>query len=350
MSRDTTLPDPPLLQVALPNGRVPQIPRTLAILPVRKIVCFPASSSRSPSTIPARGNCSRNPCRKNASSHLHPQTGIRRPGRACVDSATSAWPRRCSNSAARTTTRSRPPSASSRASRKKKKSPPSPSCARRSGCSSPVGPEKHRPHLGQALVQELRDHALQYVKATPDLPPSTAGLVESLEDPGQLPTSSPRACPSPARRNRDLLERSTCRGGRGRCSCSFPTSWRSAGSARRSYRDVAAHFTAAQRRSYLREQVRTIQKELGEDGTELQAAELRGRLQARAAPEAVMLQADRELRRLARLAAEQQRIVARRHLCRAPRRVAVGKIDRGQPRPRPRAADPRHATTMTWTR
>src|SRR3954469_24263699 len=40
MSRETRLPDP-LLQLALPNGRVPKVPATLAILPVRKIVLFP---------------------------------------------------------------------------------------------------------------------------------------------------------------------------------------------------------------------------------------------------------------------------------------------------------------------
>ena len=35
-------------------------------------------------------------------------------------------------------------------------------------------------------MQELRDHARQYVQATPELPAPTAGLVRSLEDPGQL--------------------------------------------------------------------------------------------------------------------------------------------------------------------
>src|SRR5690606_4513341 len=68
-------------------------------------------------------------------------------------------------------------------------------------------------------------------------------------------------------------------------------------------RDVASRFSDAQRRAYLREQVRTIQKELGEDedGTEQQIEGLRKRLEEAGAPEAVMEQANRDLRRLSHI-------------------------------------------------
>tara|TARA_R110002096_G_scaffold292704_7_gene487158 strand:- start:418 stop:2826 length:2409 start_codon:yes stop_codon:yes gene_type:complete len=63
--------------------------------------------------------------------------------------------------------------------------------------------------------------------------------------------------------------------------------------------DVEDEFSDAQRRAYLREQLRAIQKELGEgDGSEEQAEELRDRIEAAGLPEAVMVQAKRELKRL----------------------------------------------------
>ncbi len=63
--------------------------------------------------------------------------------------------------------------------------------------------------------------------------------------------------------------------------------------------DVETEFTDAQRRAYLREQLRAIQRELGEgDGTEEQVDDLRGRLEEAGLPEDVMEQAERELKRL----------------------------------------------------
>ena len=64
--------------------------------------------------------------------------------------------------------------------------------------------------------------------------------------------------------------------------------------------DVQSQFTDAQRRAYLREQVKAIQKELGEgdSGAEEQMAQLRQKLEAAQPPEEVMKQAERELKRL----------------------------------------------------
>lgn len=63
--------------------------------------------------------------------------------------------------------------------------------------------------------------------------------------------------------------------------------------------DVEDEFSDAQRRAYLREQLRAIQRELGEgDGTDEQAEELRDRLDAANLPEVAMEQAERELKRL----------------------------------------------------
>src|SRR5437870_3215755 len=65
-------------------------------------------------------------------------------------------------------------------------------------------------------------------------------------------------------------------------------------------RDVASQFSDAQRRAYLRSQIKAIQRELGEaeGGSEEQAQQLRKRLEEANPPEAVMKQAERELKRL----------------------------------------------------
>ncbi len=68
-------------------------------------------------------------------------------------------------------------------------------------------------------------------------------------------------------------------------------------------KDVSSSFSDQQRKAYLREQLRAIQKELGEgeEGVEQQIAELRQRLTAAKPPQAVLEQAERELRRLSHL-------------------------------------------------
>src|SRR5213083_906899 len=65
-------------------------------------------------------------------------------------------------------------------------------------------------------------------------------------------------------------------------------------------KDVASQFSDAQRRAYLRSQIRAIQHELGEAeaGSEEQAQQLRKRLEEAKPPEEVMKQAERELKRL----------------------------------------------------
>jgi len=163
-----------------------------------------------------------------------------------------------------------------------------------------TGPEQDD-NAWRAVVQELRDHALQYVKVAPDLPASTASLVRSLEDPGQLADFVAASLPLATAQKQDLLETLDIPR-RVRAVLVLVSDQLEIVQLRQKIdRDVAAHFTDVQRRAVLREQLRTIQKELGEDGVEHQAAELRSRLAAAHPPEAVRAHADRELRRLTRL-------------------------------------------------
>lgn len=163
-----------------------------------------------------------------------------------------------------------------------------------------TGPEQDD-KTWRAVVQELRDHALQYVKAAPDLPSSTLGLVRSLEDAGQLADFVAASLPLAAAQKQDLLEILDVPR-RVRAVLVLVSDQLEIIQLRQKIdKDVAAHFTDVQRRAFLNEQLRTIQKELGEDGVEHQAGELRNRLAAAHAPESVRLHADRELRRLTRL-------------------------------------------------
>src|SRR5689334_14916569 len=65
-------------------------------------------------------------------------------------------------------------------------------------------------------------------------------------------------------------------------------------------KDVASQFSDAQRRAYLRSQIKAIQHELGEGetGSEEQVTQLRERLEKAKPPPEVMTQAERELKRL----------------------------------------------------
>lgn len=66
--------------------------------------------------------------------------------------------------------------------------------------------------------------------------------------------------------------------------------------------DVKTEFTEAQRRAFLREQLRAIQKELGEDdGNDSKVADLENKIAEAKLPETAQKQADRELRRLQQL-------------------------------------------------
>ena len=165
---------------------------------------------------------------------------------------------------------------------------------------APVGPAQDD-NAWRAVVQELRDHARQYVQATPELPAPTAGLVRSLEDPGQLADLMAASLPLSTGQKQDLLEQLDVPR-RVRAVLVFLSDQLEIARLRRKIdEDVAAHFTATQRRAFLREQLNTIRKELGEEGFEQQANELRRHIEAAHVPPAVLDYAGRELHRLPRL-------------------------------------------------
>jgi ATP-dependent Lon protease len=300
MSTDLSLPDRPRTHSTAPFGESSVIPPALAILPVRKIVLFPGLVVTLTIDDPAARQLFEESLPKEKIIGIF----TRKPGQA-EDKSISGLTR--VGVAAQVMKLNREDNGTLKATvsvlaRIAIRQPvvSVPFLRAEVETLQPVGPEKDD-NAWQAVVQELRDHALQYVKVTPDLPSATGGLVRTLEDPGQLADLLAASLPLATNQKQDLLE-----------TLDVPRRVRAvlvlvsdqleiARLRQKIDEDVAAHFSATQRRAVLREQLRTIQKELGEDGFEQQATELRKRLEAAKPPPNVLEHAERELRRLPRL-------------------------------------------------
>jgi ATP-dependent Lon protease len=155
----------------------------------------------------------------------------------------------------------------------------------------------------QATVQQLRQSALRLIELTPDVPEQARAVVQNLEDPGRLADLIASSLNLDTAQKQDLLEEldvvKRVRAVLLRVSAQLEI----AQLQQKIQQDIASQLNDAQRRAYLREQVKAIQRELGEgeEGTEQQVADLRKRLEDAQLPQAAMEQAERELRRLSHL-------------------------------------------------
>jgi ATP-dependent Lon protease len=155
----------------------------------------------------------------------------------------------------------------------------------------------------QATVQQLRQSSIDLVQLMPDVPESVRAAIQGIEDPGQLADLIGSGLNLDQAQKQGLLEEldvvKRIRAVLLRVSAELEIGQLQ----QKIQKDVASQFNDAQRRAYLREQVKVIQKELGEneDGVQEQVAELRKRLAEAGPPPDVMEQAERELRRLGNL-------------------------------------------------
>ncbi len=195
----------------------------------------------------------------------------------------------------------------------------------------------------EATVRNLRETAIELVQANPEAPEEVRAVILNITDPGHLADliagnfSIPSAEKQEllevldiARRVRLLQERLTAQLEIVRLQ-------------QKLHKDVSSQFTDMQRRAYLREQVKAIQRELGEGepGVEEQVEQLRQKIEAAAPPAGVMEQVQRELKRLTYVppASPEYSIIVT--YLEDDRRAAVEQADGGRPRPRPRAEGPR---------
>jgi ATP-dependent Lon protease len=155
----------------------------------------------------------------------------------------------------------------------------------------------------QATVQQLRQTAIQLIELMPGVPEQARAAVQAIEDPGQLADLIGSGLNVDTAQKQDLLEELDVVKRVRAVLVHVSAQLEIARLQQKIQQDVASQFSDAQRRAYLHEQVKAIQKELGvnEDGADEQVADLRKRLDEAAPPAEVKDHAERELRRLSHL-------------------------------------------------
>jgi len=152
----------------------------------------------------------------------------------------------------------------------------------------------------EAAVSNLRQSASELLSLTPDVPEQARGVIDNIPDPGDLADFLAVNLDADAADKQKILDQLDVRKRVDAVSQAIGGQLELARIQQKLRDDVQSQFTDAQRRAYLREQVKAIQKELGEDGdgSSQQVDELRQKLEETKPPEEVMEVADRELKRL----------------------------------------------------
>jgi ATP-dependent Lon protease len=152
----------------------------------------------------------------------------------------------------------------------------------------------------EAAFRNLRDAAARLFELTPDAPEGIAGLIRQLENAEQLTDFLAVNLDIDVAQKQALLEELDVAKRLQATQTHVSAQLEIAQIQQRLQNDVKSQFSDAQRKAYLRSQLKAIQQELGE-GTasgEDQAQQLRVRLEEAKPPAEVMAAADRELKRL----------------------------------------------------
>jgi ATP-dependent Lon protease len=164
--------------------------------------------------------------------------------------------------------------------------------------------ESQRPDAGnkkfQAAVNNLRESATRLIGLTPDLPDEAKGFLNNIEDPELLADVLASNLNIDLSQKQDVLEELDLMKRIRAVQLRLSAQLEIAELQQRLREDVQTQFTDAQRRAYLRGQIKAIQRELGEEeeGTDQQAEELRKRIEEAKPPAEVMVHVERELKRL----------------------------------------------------
>jgi ATP-dependent Lon protease len=152
----------------------------------------------------------------------------------------------------------------------------------------------------QAEVNNLRDSAVRLMELTPDSPDGAANIIRNLEGPEQLADFLAPNLDIPLGQKQAILEELDILKRVRAVQTGISAQVEIAQIQQRLQEDVQSQFGDAQRKAYLRGQLKAIQRELGEGdaGADEQVAQLRTRLEEAKPPVDVMAQAERELKRL----------------------------------------------------
>ena len=152
----------------------------------------------------------------------------------------------------------------------------------------------------EATFRNLRDSAARLFELAPDAPEQARLMVFNIENAEQLADFLAPNLNVDVAQKQAILEELDVEKRVRAVQKQISAQLEIAEIQERLQKDVASQFSDAQRRAYLRSQIKAIQHELGEaeGGSEEQAQQLRKRLEEAKPPEAVMKQAERELKRL----------------------------------------------------
>ncbi|PYI96070.1 MAG: endopeptidase La [Verrucomicrobia bacterium] len=152
----------------------------------------------------------------------------------------------------------------------------------------------------EATFRNLRDSAAKLFELTPDAPEQVRLMILNIDNAEQLADFLASNLNIDVAEKQAILEELDVEKRVHAVQQHVSAQLEIAEIQQRLQRDVASQFSDAQRRAYLRSQIKAIQRELGEAeaGSEEQAQQLRKRLEEANPPEAVMKQGERELKRL----------------------------------------------------
>ena len=151
----------------------------------------------------------------------------------------------------------------------------------------------------KATLRNLRESAQKFIETNPNIPDEATEALNGIDSPSILTDFLATNLSLDLSQKQSLLEETRVSKRADTVQHILNNQLHIAELQQKLRDDVEDEFSDAQRRAYLREQQRAIQRELGEgDGTEEQSDDLRERLEAADLPEVVMEAAERELKRL----------------------------------------------------
>jgi len=151
----------------------------------------------------------------------------------------------------------------------------------------------------EAAIRNLREAAVDLAERNPDIPPEAHDALREIDDPAMLTDVVAGNLAIPVEERQDLLEQTDVVRRVETVQRILGRQLEISDIQAKLREDVQSELSDSQRRAYLREQLRAIQKELGDsDGAVEQVEELRVKLEEAHLPEEIMGEAERELKRL----------------------------------------------------
>jgi ATP-dependent Lon protease len=150
----------------------------------------------------------------------------------------------------------------------------------------------------EAEIKTLRENAMKIVEMSPDIPDQARAILMNITDGGQLADFLATNINVDVAQKQALLEELDVAKRVKAVQTHIAGQLEIAQIQQKLQKDLASQFSDAQRRTYLREQLKAIKRELGEDDTGTEVVQLRTRLEAARPPAEVMAQAEREMKRL----------------------------------------------------